>query len=297
MAWPRLRNLFDRRIARPATAPLPSVPSAVAPPHVMDDESSVWPVARLAVTDSLWGDGFQFPGGELETLRLARPLGLSAASSLLLVGAGSGGPPCCVATKLGAWVTGFEADAALATLANERSIRTALGRRAQTETWRPDAPDFGHGYYHHGLALETLREASPEPVLTAIATALKPGGQLTLVETVSGNVLDSQNSTAADWARLDHRNPASLPAEPAITRMLGRLGFEVRIVEDISDRYVQQALFGWRQLVGGLERMKLNPRRARPLVSEAELWLLQLRLFQQQALRRMRWHAIGRPGS
>lgn len=297
MHWPKLRNLFGVHAMPPtasAAAPRPSPPAADMSIPVQSTGSAAWPAARLRVTDALWGDGFQFPGGELETLRLARPLGLSAAASLLLVGAGSGGPPCSVATHLGVWATGFETDPALAALANERGIRTGLGRRAQIETWRPDAPDFGRGYYHHGLVLEGLRDGNPEPVLTAIATGLKPGGQLTLVETVADTPPDPHDTTVAAWARLDRRDPSSLPGQGTITRMLGRLGFEVRIVEDISHRHMQQALFGWRQLVGGLEQVKLNARQAGPVVREAELWLLQLRLFNQGKVRRVRWHAIGR---
>lgn len=299
MPWPKLRTWFQHHaMAEPARAPSPHAPplGSSPVPAAAGESATAWPRARLTVTDALWGEGFQFPGGELETLRLARPLGLSAASSLLLVGAGSGGPPCSVAAHLGVWATGFEADSGLAALANERGIRTGMGRRAQTETWRPDAPDFGRGYFHHGLSLEALRDGNAEPALTAIATALKPGGQLTLIETVADNPLDIRDSTTASWARLDRRDPAGLPTQAAITRMLGRLGFEVRIVEDISHRHVQQALFGWRQVVSGLEQLKPNARQASPLVHEAELWLLQLRLFREQRLRRVRWLAIGRLG-
>ena len=298
MRWPNLRTLLDRAVTPgPAEASAPRRPgprgsAPAAPAH--PGAATAWPMTRVAVTNALWGDGFQFPGGELETLRLARPLGLSAASSLLLVGAGSGGPPCCVAAHLGVWVTGFETDATLAALATERSIRTGLGRRAQIETWLPSAPEFGHGYYHHGLALESLRDGNPESVLTAIAAALKHGGQLTLVETVSDTPLDPADPVVAAWARLDGRNPAMLPSQAAVTRMLSRLGYEVRIVEDISRRHVQQALVAWRQVVGSLEQVKPTARQVSPVVGEAELWLLQLRLFRAQRLRRVRWHVIGR---
>jgi hypothetical protein len=300
MRWPNLRTLLDRAVAPHAPEPSalrrfdrPDGDVALAPAI---HPAIAWPPARLAVADALWGEGFQFPGGELETLRLARPLGLSAASSLLLVGAGSGGPPCCVAAHLGVWVTGFETDATLATLANERSIRTGLGRRAQIEPWQPTAPEFGRNYYHHGLALESLRDGNPEPVLTAMASALKPGGQLTLVETTADTPLDTADPVVAAWGRLDRRDPAAVPHPAAVTRMLGRLGYEVRIVEDISNRHVQQALIAWRRVVGGLEHVKPTARQAGPLVGEAELWLLQLRLFRAQKLRRVRWHAIGRGG-
>lgn len=300
MRWPNLHNLLDRR-RQASSPPRAGASSAQVPPAAEARPSpqqppATWAPERLAVSDMLWGEGYQFPGGELETLRLARPLGLSAASSLLLIGAGSGGPPCGVAARLGVWVTGFESDAALATLANERSIRLGLGRRAQIEAWRADAPEFGRGYFHHGLALEPLRDGNPEAVLAAMAAALKPGGQLTLLETVADAPLDPREAMVAAWSRLERRDPALLPNQPAITRMLGRLGYEVRIVEDISQRHIQQALSGWRRLVGGLEQMKPSAREARPVVQEAERWLLQLRLFRAQRLRRVRWHAIGRGG-
>ena len=62
----------------------PPLPDPARPPRT-------WTAERIATTDALWGAGYQFPGGEKETLRLAKPLGLSAASSLLLLGAGGGG--------------------------------------------------------------------------------------------------------------------------------------------------------------------------------------------------------------
>ena len=68
----------------------------------------VWSPARLALVHQLWGSGFVFPGGEIETLRLARPLGASEATSLLIVGVGSGGPASSVASNMGTWVTGME---------------------------------------------------------------------------------------------------------------------------------------------------------------------------------------------
>src|SRR5580693_5207202 len=113
-----------------------------------------WNRARIALVESLWGEGFIFPAGEQETLRLAKPLALSEATSLLLVGAGSGGPVSCIAAQLGAWVTGFEADPDLALLATERSSRSGFGKRAAIKSWDPAQPNFARRSFHHALALE-----------------------------------------------------------------------------------------------------------------------------------------------
>ena len=76
----------------PTDEPIPLAhPMPVADPTPLPDPSRppmTWSPDRLAITDGLWGEGYQLPGGELETLRLAKPLGLSAATSLLLLGAG-----------------------------------------------------------------------------------------------------------------------------------------------------------------------------------------------------------------
>jgi cyclopropane fatty-acyl-phospholipid synthase-like methyltransferase len=246
----------------------------------------------MGVVDNLWGDGYVFPGGEAETLRLAKPLGLSSASSLLLLGAGAGGPACSVAQNLGVWVSGYEADAELAEAAADRIARSKLGRRAHVETWNPERPALKQHYYHHGLALEPLRGSKPEPALTAVALALKPAGQFVLVELVADQPLDPTDRTVARWAALERRDPDTIPAERTITRVLGRLGFDVRVTEDLSERHMRHALLGWRASVRAMEENRPSRRDMLLLVNDAELWLMRLRLFRRGALRLVRWHAI-----
>ena len=199
--------------AEPTASPVPD-------PELADDDDPVWPSARIGVAEALWGEGFLFPGGGAEVLRLTAPLGLSAASSLLLIGAGSGGPSRCIAAEFGVWVTGYEANKRLVDLANERSERAGMGRRAQVEIWDTLKPKFPRRYFHHGMAIETLHGAKPDKVLTAVALALKPGAQFVLLEMVADTPLDPADPIVATWARLDHRS-ADVPSEPEITNVLG----------------------------------------------------------------------------
>jgi cyclopropane fatty-acyl-phospholipid synthase-like methyltransferase len=300
MAMSAVRNWFGRYGQSGAEEPLPSArpePVIAIPeemPPVRARPPPTWNPERLAVTDALWGDGYQFPGGAIETLRLAKPLGLSAASSLLLVGAGSGGASCDLAVQLGVWVSGFEADPNLVAVAVDRIARKNLTKRAQVEAWNPEAPSFREHFYHHGLALEPLRGSSPEQTLSAIAKALKPSGHLAMLETVADSPLDPAHPIVAAWARLERRNPKALPTETAITRIMGRLGFDVRVAEDVSERHIHQTLMGWRTNVRSMEDVRPSRREAMRNVEEAELWMLRLRLFQIGWLRMVRWHGIGR---
>ena len=290
-------NLFLRRPPRGAL-PKPVVekpPSLVPDAALSEDDDPIWPSARIRVVEALWGEGYLIPGGEAEILHLAKPLGLSEAASLLLLGAGSGGPARSVAKILGVWVSGFEANAHLAVVATERGVRAGLGRRAQVDHWDPAAPKFPLHYYHHCMALEPLHGVDAEPVLAAVAQAVKPGGHLVLVELVADTRLDPADPMVATWARLDHR-PAVVPSELAVTRMLGRLGFDVRIVEDISRRHLQYAIDGWHTAVHGMQESKPSLRQVAVVVREAELWLSRFRLMRAGTLRLVRWHAIGRGG-
>src|SRR5690349_23629803 len=137
-----LAGTADEEKGAPEPQPLTLLSAEIALP---EDDDPVWPRARIAVAEALWGEGFLLPGGGEEVVRLAKPLGLSTASSLLLIGAGTGGPPRHIAAELGVWVTGYEANPRLVALANERSQRAGLGRRAQVESWDPQRP-----YFHHG---------------------------------------------------------------------------------------------------------------------------------------------------
>jgi len=285
-------------LAPPADASLPAAEPTASPvpvPELADDDDPVWPSARIGVAEALWGQGFLFPGGRAEVLRLTAPLGLSAASSLLLIGAGSGGPSRCIAAEFGVWVTGYEANKRLVDLANERSERAGMGRRAQVEIWDTLKPKFPRRYFHHGMAIEMLHGAKPDKVLTAVALALKPGAQFVLLETVADAPLDPADPVVATWARLDHRS-ADLPSEPEITNVLGRLKFDVRIVEDVSRRHMQSAMQGWRIAVEAMAGAPPALRQIGMMVHEAELWTARFRLMRDGKLRLARWHAIAGGG-
>jgi SAM-dependent methyltransferase len=295
MLFDSVRSLL-RWHAPPAEEPPPAdlpVLSLVPDAALAEDDDPVWPSARISVAEALWGEGFLLPSVATDAVRLVAPLGLSGASSLLLIGAGSGGAPRRIATELGAWVTGHEANMRLVSLANERCQRAGLGRRAQVELWDPSSPEFSSRSSHHALAIEPLRGAEPEPTLTAVSKALKPAGQLVLLDLVADLPLDPTDPVIATWARLEHR-PAAVPSELAITGALGRLGFDVRIAEDLSHRHIQNAIQGWRAAVQGMTAARPTLRQAAVVVREAELWLARLRLMRSGRLRLVRWHAIGR---
>jgi hypothetical protein len=275
--------------ALPVTSTLNGVAAAVLQPRT-------WSQSRLQVAESLWGEGFVSPGGADEVLRLAGPMGLSAASSVLLLGAGAGGPAWLLAEQFDAWVSGYEADPALAALAGRRLELGALAtaKRATVRTWNPAAPLFRHQGFHHAMSLDAIRDARVEDVLGAIALAVRPGGQIVLTETIADPSFNAADPAVTEWCRLERREP-KLPTQAGIDRIFQRLGCDVNVVEDVSKRHVQDAIAGWQRVVRGLAQNRPEPALAVLVLAEAELWLRRLHLVQAGTLRLVRWHASRRP--
>ncbi|MGH7152428.1 MAG: hypothetical protein ACREF3_00765 [Acetobacteraceae bacterium] len=255
--------------------------------------ATLWPAARVSLAAKLWGEGFIGPGGEAEVLRLAAPLGLSEASSLLLLGCGAGGPARCISAYFGAWVSGFEADAGLAAAGADLCGNAGLGRHPQVAAWHGVVPEINRRSCHHALALEAMRGSAPESLFGALALALRHGAQVTLVETVAAPEADPDDPEIAAWSRLDGRI-TPVPREAVITNVLSRLGFEVRVVENISARHVTQATHAWVSAVRVLQAIKLSSDEVGALHQEAELWDMRLGLMRADRIRLMRWHAIHR---
>jgi cyclopropane fatty-acyl-phospholipid synthase-like methyltransferase len=252
-----------------------------------------WPPTRRAAVEALWGEGFTGPVGRAETLRLAAPMGLNSNISLLVVGAGMGGPGEAIVDTYGSWVAGFEADAELALVAEERRAAHPAARRLQVSGWNRDNPSFGRHNAHHAMALEAARGAPVVAIVDAMAAALRPHGHVVLTEMVADSAAPDQDREFAAWCRLENRAP-ELPRLDHITSALARLHFDVRVVEDMSDRHVSATLAGWRAAVRDMARgPKPDVAAAAAFVTEAELWLLRIRLMRRFGFRLVRWHAVG----
>jgi hypothetical protein len=255
---------------------------------------SAWTPQRIALADLLWGEGCLWPGGTEEVLRVAAPLGLTAASSLLLLGAGSAGPALRLAGEFGVWVCACEADPVLAAVAARRVQRAgvALAKRATMQSWDPAAPSFRQDAFHHALAIEALRGPRPAAIVTAMGRAVRPGGQIAIVETVAPSPLDPADPAVAGWCRMEGRAPP-LPGTAWVTKPLADLGFDLRVTEDVTARHVRLAVGGWKRLVRAMKQERPPPLRAAATLAEAEFWLRRIHLLRSGRLRVMRWLAVG----
>lgn len=248
-----------------------------------------WPPERLAVTEALWGEGYTTPGGEAELLRIAKPLGLNGAGSVLLLGCGAGGPARCLAETFGAWVGGFEADEVLAEAASRRCA--GFGKRAHVAPWNPALPRFPKRTFHHGLVLHSFGSGQVEDILAAVSAALRPGCDLVLSELADADPMIAAPQLDA-WLHAERR--AMPPTREAVSGVLERLGFDIRIAENITQRHVTLTIASWHGLVQRIRALRPDPAWAAALIAEAERCLLRARLMRSGRLSVMRWHALRR---
>ena len=190
-------------------------------------------------------------------------------------------------------VDSLEADPELAAIAEQRRAAHEAARRITIATWDRDRPAFRNRSAHHAMALESLRGAKPGPLLDGLAAALHPHGQIVLTELVAETPAPNNDREFAAWCRLENRGP-DMPSLNAVNTALTSRHFDVRVVEDVSDRHVSATLAGWRSAVKAMAAgPKPEPAEAGILVTEAELWLLRIRLMRRFGFRLLRWHAVG----
>ncbi len=299
---PGLRRLWrqGRASGRAEAAPprqepqaaLPGAPASPPPPRARLAPPDPEELANLA--DQLWGDGFLLPGGAAEANRLANLLPLSPATTLLLLGADAGGAAQAIATTRGAWVAAQQDNLLLA---ERMALRLrSLGKRATVATWDAEEPFFRHRYHHHALALEALRRCPAGRLLPPLAAALKPGGQLVLLDLVATAASGRHAALMRRWTELEGR---TTPPEDIATLEAALLaaGFTLNVREDVGARHGTAVLAGWARRVEGLRQGGGLPRGAAALalVVEAERWLLRQRLMQLGCLGLLRWHCTRGP--
>jgi len=267
--------------------------TGLVPPSDTKRPEGRWTESRIAAVEALWGEGFTMPGGAQETTRVAQPMALSPDVSLLLLGGGLGGPAHAISNGFGAWVASFESDPVLCAIAASRRPSLDPGGRITIAGWDRAAPSFQARSAHCALSLEALRGAKLAPLLESLAVALRPQGQILLTELVSEVAPSDKDREFAAWCRLADRLP-EMPSSQDVTGTLQRLHFNVRIMEDMSDRHITQTLGGWREAVRNMAAgPRPTPHSAAAFVTEAELWLLRIRLMRRLGVRLMRWHAVG----
>jgi SAM-dependent methyltransferase len=277
------------RNAAPTSGPQPVRSLARATPE------SGPPPDGPTVAQWLWGAGYHIPGGEEHILELVKPFALNPAMSMLYLGAGLGGGARAIATKFATYVTGLERDGTLARRGMEMSTLQGMQKRAPVDVYDPEALELRAGSFDCILARQTTYTLpDKEKLLGVLAQALKARGHLLLVD----YVLDPTHPAGPEletWRR-QQQTPPHLWSAPQYVDYLKRLGLDIRVTEDTTDKFRRLIIGGWSQMITAVNLHGLPKQHLLAVVNEAERWVHTIAALDAGALRTYRIYALAGTG-
>jgi len=249
------------------------------------------PLDKLQLAQWLWGAGFNMPGGEEHVLELVKPFALNPAMNMLDVSAGLGGPARAISTAFKMYMTAYERDPELAKRGMEMSTLQGMNKHAPVTHYDPETFELRGGAFDCILCRQaTSKLTDKDRFLGMLNYGLKARGQLMLTELV----LDPTVGPKAELKAWERRQPVppQLWTLEQYTLCLTKLGLDIRITEETTDRYRGMILQGWAQLLHNADLRGMPRKHVRSIVDEAENWFYTVAALDSGALKVYRLYGL-----
>ncbi|MET1025968.1 MAG: methyltransferase domain-containing protein [Dongiaceae bacterium] len=279
--------------------PAPPVPEAVEPQlqkNVAEGPSSPLPPLEepiVKVQMAIWGDGNSRPGSAEYVSYLVKPFALNPSMSILDFGCGLGGGTRTIAKDFDVYVTGYEPDRILAEAGKALSIKQGLDKKAAISHFDPKTTGLKTGQFDCVFCADKMHLVpGKQALLTSLEASLKIRGQITIIDTVLGQ------GVALDDPRLGKVLGAAAQEQSLFwsvgdyEKAFRDLKFDLRIGEDITERYRKLVTEGWDGFVRNPEGQAASRNYPDVTVAEAEFWQRRLAAYDAGLLRIYRFYAI-----
>lgn len=215
---------------------LPALPSLDL--GVSTTEDAAWPSARVDMAERLFGPGFTVPGGAEEVVDLVKPMALTPVNTFLDLSAGMGGPGTALVDRYGVWVTGYEPNEALASLAETRLATIKGGDQVSVRHYDPETVKLRSKSFDAILSQDAMhRVKDKDRMLVQIHDMLKDWGQFVMTDYVLTG--EGEPSDRVERWIETQPPPIELWTKDAYESKLSELGFDIRIVEDRSATHAE----------------------------------------------------------
>ena len=249
--------------------------------------------ARLEVLNDLWGEGYSSPGERQYIMELLKPFGLNASMSVADVGSGLGGAARVMAEEFGVWVNAMEADATLAERGMDLSRRAGLGRKAPIKSFDPVSHQFKKGSFDCVFSKEMLYSYKGRNLLMAgFFNSLKPQGQALFTDFVlSGNKDEDASQVVESWNN-NEPHECDLWRVGEYVESMTKNGMDVRITEDISEKYIDLVQGRWAEFAEHMENKQIPEHMGEIILKEVEMWAERVRLLKGGEIRLYRFFGL-----
>ncbi len=269
--------------------------------EIEDDEEDeeydepLWSPERIELTDRLWGEGINTPGGAEYIIEFVQLLALSGAKSLLNLGAGFGGAARAMAEQYGVWVSAFENLEDMAAIGAERSRMAGMGKKAPVKHYNPESPKFKKGGFNAVVALESFYTVeNKEGLVKAMEESLRTDGTLLFTDFVLGSD-GPLNEAVSRWCENEPIKPNLVTANHLASLIKKRPLLNLHIASDVTQDYRSRVIGGWLAFVETLTRDELTPSFLDLVIRECEYWAYRIDALDSGQLRVYRFEAIKRP--
>jgi len=205
------------------------LPAEDAPKEIPSIDS--WSPRRLQVTQKLFGEGFNTPGGEELMKPLISPLGLNPNMSITELGSGMGGMTRLMARE-NLWIDAYEPDPDLAAVSIELAKHQGVKQRANIKTTPLDDISFKRKSVDVFLSKDGLMSVQDKRLLLAkLRAAMKPNGQLMFTDFLLTGSTESRVYEV--WWDREPVKPHLLTPE-GLQAELESLNFIICYMEDVT---------------------------------------------------------------
>jgi len=249
-----------------------------------------WENARIRIMQMIWGAGWNMPGGTVHLSTLAKPAGLDPSKSVMVFGAGLGGAVRAIATEYGVWTTGYEAENDLAHAGKHLSFVAGLDRKAEMQIYVPDDFEPSPNSFDCILSAEALhRYMNKHELLGKFQRCLRPKGQLSMTDFVLAPGVKPNDPRLKPFGK----QQLEFWHTGQYEQRFRELSLDLRVTEDIGEKYRQMILRSWAELARG-DPVKLATTRMFLREFEAELacWANRLKALESGVLQLQRFYII-----
>ncbi len=280
-------------ILEPSAEPVAAADAESELEHPEQDDAprEYWEPARVSLVQDIWGRGFASPGGRDYIMSKVTIFALDPAMTVLDLGAGLGGAARFMCEKFGVWVTGLEADAALAEAAMALSVRAGMSEKVPINAFDPKAFEPKAKSVDCVFSKEFLFTVGNKPkFLKAVERLLKLKGQFLFTDYVLAKP-HLKSPVLKEWMAHEPLKPYPWAIEDYHDALTG-LHLDIRVTEDVTEDFRAMVIKGWTDYIQSTRQGRLSADSAVVLVDEVELWTRRVQAIDSGDLKVCRVHVF-----
>lgn len=253
----------------------------------VDKSDGIWSNWRIEVAEMVWGKGFTSFGGGDHAVKAVQSYNITSAMTLLVLGAGLGGPARAIGSKFDAWVSGLESSKLLAAAGMQHSVDAGMSKKTPITHADFENLELKENSFNCVYAKEVLYNVEDkEGLLESVHMALRYDGPLLITDymAVEGS---GESAEVAAWMEAEPVKPHLWTQEQA-ENALRQLMFDVRVVEDVTDIHRAEINQAWAKFIAGKAQSGIPAKLSAVVDAEAERWTRLVAALDSGALRLIR---------